>query len=274
MKLLIILLFTTAAFAQPQGYGLPTASENGLFSGAGGFSSGAETLGGNGFSSGVAGLASAHESSAGAGYDGGSGGPSGACREGEIIHVDGSCVVPVITRNVYVFDAPERPQQPAGPPPSVPPPKIDHNIVFVRLPEAGPGLTIIALLLLLGGIAGVPTDGGIGSSGVSGFGDGGIGSSGVSGFGGDGGFGGSGLIDLRRGNGGIDLSGAGGNGARDPVVTCCFQYCVPPSSSVYLIREELHSSNEAKGTVRAHTMLLEAQPSMTVPPTQNQNYEP
>ncbi|XP_042885050.1 H/ACA ribonucleoprotein complex subunit GAR1-like [Penaeus japonicus] len=248
------------SFAQPQGYGLPTASENGLFSGAGGFSSGAETLGGNGFSSGVAGLASAHESSrAGAGYDGGSGGPSGACREGEIIH-DGICVVPVITRNVYVFDAPERPQQPAGPPPSVPPPKIDHNIVslFVfrkqdqglnppsflrrakekyrvaerdlRKREQGGFSRKISERNGGGGFggdggygsnggSGFGGNGGFGGSGTGGFGDGGIGSSGVSGFGGDGGFGGSGLIDLRRGNGGIDLSGAGGNGATHYVIS-------------------------------------------------------
>nr|XP_027209559.1 uncharacterized protein LOC113803053 [Penaeus vannamei] len=63
----------------------------------------------------------------------------GACREGEILHVDGSCVVPIVTRNVFVYDAPEQPQGESGPPPSIPPPRVDHNILFVRIPEEGPG---------------------------------------------------------------------------------------------------------------------------------------
>nr|XP_027217931.1 uncharacterized protein LOC113810452 [Penaeus vannamei] len=41
--------------------------------------------------------------------------------------------------NVFVYDAPEQSQQPSGPPPSVPPPRVDHNILFVRLPEGGAG---------------------------------------------------------------------------------------------------------------------------------------
>nr|XP_027221230.1 uncharacterized protein LOC113813448 [Penaeus vannamei] len=60
------------------------------------------------------------------------------CGEGQIRHVDGSCVTPVVNRKVYVFDVPEQ-KVPIGPPPSVPPPRVDHNILFVRLPEEGEG---------------------------------------------------------------------------------------------------------------------------------------
>ncbi|XP_047487237.1 H/ACA ribonucleoprotein complex subunit gar1-like [Penaeus chinensis] len=134
MKLLAITLLITAALAKPQGYSLPSQSENGFSSG---FTSGPEIQGGNDFTSGIIG-ASSHESSSGAGYNGDSGGPSGACRDGEILHVDGSCVVPKITRTIYVFRAPDEPQQPVGPPPSVPPPRVEENIVFVHVPEAGP----------------------------------------------------------------------------------------------------------------------------------------
>ncbi|XP_063593726.1 pupal cuticle protein 36a-like [Penaeus indicus] len=60
------------------------------------------------------------------------------CGEGQIRHVDGSCVTPVVNRNVFVFDVPEQ-KEPIGPPPSIPPPRVDHNILFVRLPEEGEG---------------------------------------------------------------------------------------------------------------------------------------
>nr|XP_027221228.1 keratin, type I cytoskeletal 9-like [Penaeus vannamei] len=55
---------------------------------------------------------------------------------GEIYYVDGTCVVPEVSRKVFVVDVPQQ-QQLSGPPPSVPPPKVDHNILFVRLPEGG-----------------------------------------------------------------------------------------------------------------------------------------
>ncbi|XP_047487189.1 pupal cuticle protein 36-like [Penaeus chinensis] len=60
------------------------------------------------------------------------------CGEGQVRHVDGSCVTPVVNRNVFVFDVPEQ-KEPIGPPPSIPPPRVDHNILFVRLPEEGEG---------------------------------------------------------------------------------------------------------------------------------------
>nr|XP_027237596.1 uncharacterized protein LOC113828777 [Penaeus vannamei] len=118
------LLFTllAAAFAAPQGYDLGVPSGAGLSS---------ET----GFSSGV----SSTEIDLSRGEN-----TFDACGEGEILHVDGTCVVPEITRKVYLFDVPEQ-EQPAGPPPSLPPPAVDHNILFVRLPEEGPAPEPIVL---------------------------------------------------------------------------------------------------------------------------------
>ncbi|XP_068244014.1 uncharacterized protein [Palaemon carinicauda] len=60
--------------------------------------------------------------------------PTTACADGQVLHVDGRCVTPVITRSVYLFNVPQLPRRPT-PLPYIPPPKIDHNILFVRLPE-------------------------------------------------------------------------------------------------------------------------------------------
>ncbi|CAL4099316.1 unnamed protein product [Meganyctiphanes norvegica] len=58
-----------------------------------------------------------------------------SCDEGEVLNVDGSCSRPVVTRNIFVYAAPEQPRPIQGPV-SVPPPKVDYNIVFVRAPES------------------------------------------------------------------------------------------------------------------------------------------
>merc|ERR1712106_1099540 len=57
-----------------------------------------------------------------------------SCGEGEVLNVDGSCSRPVVTRNIFVYAAPEQPRPIRGPV-EVPPPKVDYNIVFVRAPE-------------------------------------------------------------------------------------------------------------------------------------------
>ncbi|XP_063593727.1 ATP-dependent RNA helicase A-like [Penaeus indicus] len=44
----------------------------------------------------------------------------------------------LLTVKYIVFDVPEQ-KEPIGPPPSIPPPRVDHNILFVRLPEEGEG---------------------------------------------------------------------------------------------------------------------------------------
>lgn len=111
-----------ASGAAPQGYDISKPSGPGFSFGSGGSSG---STGGGG-------------SSSGSGYSNGGGGSSGGCKEGEILHVDGTCVVPEITRNVYLYDAPQQSQN-TGTPPDIPPPKVDYNIIFVRLPEGGAG---------------------------------------------------------------------------------------------------------------------------------------
>merc|ERR1712212_372682 len=59
------------------------------------------------------------------------------CSGGKILHVDGTCVEPIVTKKVFVYDVPK--QEPSGPPPTVPPPRVEENILFVRLPEGGTG---------------------------------------------------------------------------------------------------------------------------------------
>ncbi|XP_066986808.1 uncharacterized protein [Macrobrachium rosenbergii] len=56
------------------------------------------------------------------------------CADGQVLHVDGRCVTPVFTRSVYLFNVPQLPRRPT-PLPYIPPPKVNHNILFVRLPE-------------------------------------------------------------------------------------------------------------------------------------------
>ncbi|XP_069993204.1 uncharacterized protein [Penaeus vannamei] len=124
MKLLFyISAFVAASGAAPQGYDISKPSGPGFSFGSGG-SSGSKGSGGG--------------SSSGSGYSNGGGGSSGGCSEGEILHVDGTCVVPEITRNVFLYDAPQQSQTP-GTPPDIPPPKLDYNIIFVRLPDGGAG---------------------------------------------------------------------------------------------------------------------------------------
>ncbi|XP_042889885.1 translation initiation factor IF-2-like [Penaeus japonicus] len=112
----ILLLAVAAAKAAPMGYDLGAPSSGGLSSGEGLSAEGSDE----------------------SGVDLGSGeGAISGCRDGEVLHVDGTCVIPEITRKVYLFNVPEQ-EQVVGPPPSIPPPAVEHNILFVRLPEEGP----------------------------------------------------------------------------------------------------------------------------------------
>merc|ERR1712128_275119 len=68
--------------------------------------------------------------------NGGYGAPaSPSCGEGEVLHVDGNCVRPEVSKSVYVYHAPEQ-EVPYSYPPQGPPPKIEVDIVFVKTPEA------------------------------------------------------------------------------------------------------------------------------------------
>ncbi|XP_063593987.1 uncharacterized protein LOC134770991 [Penaeus indicus] len=117
----LLVTVAAAAFAAPQGYDLGAPSGEGFSAGAGLLTGGA------------------------GGADLGSGeGAITGCRDGEVLHVDGTCVTPEITRKVYLFTVPEQ-EQSVGPPPSIPPPAVEHNILFVRLPEEGPAPEPIVL---------------------------------------------------------------------------------------------------------------------------------
>lgn len=164
-------MFAVSGYAAPQGYSLPHPSGagfstrpnsqigEGLTTGSGissgstglstlsGTTSGLGLITGQGPSSGISvssgasvpGISLETNAASGVGINAGSGVDSIiVCKEGEILHVDGTCVVPEVSRKVFVFDVPQQ-EQLTGPPPSVPPPKVDHNILFVRLPEEGLG---------------------------------------------------------------------------------------------------------------------------------------
>ncbi|XP_045581427.2 uncharacterized protein [Procambarus clarkii] len=115
MKLLVpISVLVAAAYASPQGYTLQSPSGPGFSTGGSRFSSGSGlTSGGSGFS-------------------------GGGCGSGQLRHVDGSCVTPQVTRNLYVYNVPQATPI-VGPRPNIPPPRVEHNIVFIRTPENGPG---------------------------------------------------------------------------------------------------------------------------------------
>lgn len=68
------------------------------------------------------------------------------CPEGEIRHVDGSCVTPEITRKVFVFSVPKHARTATVSLPNLPPPRVEHNVLFVRLPEGGAGPDPIVVL--------------------------------------------------------------------------------------------------------------------------------
>lgn len=61
------------------------------------------------------------------------------CPEGEIRHVDGSCVAPEITRKIFVFSVPKQARADNASYPNLPPPRVEHNVLFVRLPKGGAG---------------------------------------------------------------------------------------------------------------------------------------
>ncbi|XP_053627776.2 uncharacterized protein [Cherax quadricarinatus] len=139
-----------AVDAELQGYSLPTPSVPGFISGGSGFSvgsglsggsgfsGGSEFFGGSGFSGGSGFISGASGLSGGSGFISGGSGFSGSCGGGQIRHVDGSCITPQITKNLYVFTSPPV-HRTIGPRPHIPPPRVEHNIIFIRTPEGGIG---------------------------------------------------------------------------------------------------------------------------------------
>merc|ERR1712212_1143653 len=63
---------------------------------------------------------------------------TGSCGAGQVRHVDGRCVTPRYIRRVFVYDTPSNPVS-YGPPPYIPEPTVENNILFIRTPEGGQG---------------------------------------------------------------------------------------------------------------------------------------
>ncbi|XP_047487197.1 ATP-dependent RNA helicase A-like [Penaeus chinensis] len=123
MKFVALLLsLVVAAFAAPQGNNVSIPSGAGLTSGPGSTDGGAGEAEGD--------LVNGE-------------GAQTECQEGEVLHADGTCVTPEVTRKIYEFNVPKQ-ERPVSPAPSIPPPAVDHNI-FVRLPEEAPASDPIVL---------------------------------------------------------------------------------------------------------------------------------
>nr|XP_027223499.1 uncharacterized protein LOC113815671 [Penaeus vannamei] len=68
-------------------------------------------------------------------------GPSfkpGGCGSGQVRHADGRCVRPEVHSRVFLYDVPAN-QGPSTQPKYVPRPKLERNVIFVRLPEGAQG---------------------------------------------------------------------------------------------------------------------------------------
>ncbi|XP_042888527.1 glycine-rich protein 5-like [Penaeus japonicus] len=51
------------------------------------------------------------------------------CSNGQVLHVDGRCVTPRVNRRVFLYDVPRIPT-PSGPPPFIPAPTVETNLLF------------------------------------------------------------------------------------------------------------------------------------------------
>ncbi|MPC74729.1 hypothetical protein E2C01_069103 [Portunus trituberculatus] len=58
-----------------------------------------------------------------------------SCGTGRVPHVDGTCVTLQVITNLYVYRPPDV-ETIVAPRPSVPPPRVEHNIVFIHTPES------------------------------------------------------------------------------------------------------------------------------------------
>jgi len=154
---LVLCVATASGRAVSGGYSAPTHS-GGSFGGGSSFSNG----GGISFSSGggqssfssagQSSFSSVGSSSFGGGqssfssgsFGGSSGGSGGGlsfgdgCGNGQVRGGDGGCVTPTVTRNIFLYAAPEI-SVPQGATPNFPPPKVHYNFVFVRTPTLAGG---------------------------------------------------------------------------------------------------------------------------------------
>nr|XP_027234449.1 uncharacterized protein LOC113825813 [Penaeus vannamei] len=58
----------------------------------------------------------------------------GSCSDGQVLHIDGRCVIPQVLKRVFVYDVPLNVAV-AKRPEFIPVPKVEHNIIFMRLPD-------------------------------------------------------------------------------------------------------------------------------------------
>ena len=58
------------------------------------------------------------------------------CGPDQVLQLDGTCATPIVTRNILVFTAPAQPQPLAALPQALPAPRVEHNVIFIRAPEA------------------------------------------------------------------------------------------------------------------------------------------
>nr|XP_027234441.1 uncharacterized protein LOC113825803 [Penaeus vannamei] len=63
---------------------------------------------------------------------------SGSCGSGQVRHVDGRCVTPQVNSRVFLYDVPAN-EAVVNRPNYIPEPKLERNIIFVRLPEGADG---------------------------------------------------------------------------------------------------------------------------------------
>ncbi|XP_042858798.1 ATP-dependent RNA helicase A-like [Penaeus japonicus] len=68
-------------------------------------------------------------------------GPSfnaGSCGSGQVRHVDGNCVTPEVSKRVFLYDVPAN-KAAVGRPKYIPKPKLERNVIFVKLPDGAQG---------------------------------------------------------------------------------------------------------------------------------------
>uniref|UniRef100_A0A2P2IG78 Protein FAM98A-like n=1 Tax=Hirondellea gigas TaxID=1518452 RepID=A0A2P2IG78_9CRUS len=61
-----------------------------------------------------------------------------SCPPGQVPRGDGSCATPIVTRNLFLYDAPAV-KVTYGPAPDIPDPRVYYNLVFIRTPLPKPG---------------------------------------------------------------------------------------------------------------------------------------
>jgi len=130
-----------AAAAKPLNYGSGGGSR--IISGGGSsfIGGGGSSFIGGGGSSFIGGGGSSFIGGGGSGFGGGISLGDG-CGGGQVRSGDGGCVTPQVTRNLYLYSAPDI-QVPVGASANLPSPKVHLNYVFVRTPSVTGGANAI-----------------------------------------------------------------------------------------------------------------------------------